>query len=54
VLSELRGSGITVPLADAVLAAVAMSLDVEVWASDAHFNRMQRVLADLRLHQESA
>ncbi len=49
---QLRSGGVTVPLADAVLATLAMQLDVEVWARDAHFNKMQQVLPSLKLFNE--
>jgi predicted nucleic acid-binding protein len=42
VQAELRASGVTVPLADAVLTTVALALDVDVWARDAHFQSMQQ------------
>jgi predicted nucleic acid-binding protein len=53
VQAQLRAGGVTVPLVDAVLATVAISLDVEVWARDAHFNDMQRVLPALKLYREN-
>jgi predicted nucleic acid-binding protein len=53
VQAQLRAGGITVPLVDAVLATVAISLDVEIWARDAHFNDIQRILPTLKLFQEN-
>ncbi len=51
--AELRANGITVPLADVVLSAVAISLDIEVWARDADFLNMQKVLTTLKLYREN-
>jgi predicted nucleic acid-binding protein len=51
--SQLRLSGVTVPLVDAVLAAVALSLNVEIWARDADFYHLQRVIPALKLYAES-
>jgi hypothetical protein len=39
-------------LADAVLAVIAMSLEMDVWARDADFNNIQRVLTTLKLYQQ--
>jgi len=51
-LAALRVSGITVPLPDVVIATVGIENDIEVWARDAHFSRMQSVLPRLKLFQE--
>lgn len=51
-LAALRAAGLNLPLADVVIASVAISLDVEVWARDQHFARMQFVLPVLRLFAE--
>ena len=51
--AQLRTAGVTVPIVDAVLATIAISLDVEVWARDIHFNTMQRVLPALKLYSEN-
>lgn len=51
--SQLRSGGLTVPLADAVVAAVALALDAEAWARDAHFPNMQKILPALKLYVES-
>jgi len=48
-LAILRRNGITVPMPDAVIATIAMNLNVEVWTTDAHFPMMQRVFSQLRL-----
>jgi predicted nucleic acid-binding protein len=36
-LAALRTSGVTVPLADAIVATVAMMNNVELWCRDQHF-----------------
>jgi predicted nucleic acid-binding protein len=51
-LRILRGSGVTVPFPDAVIATAAISNNVELWTRDAHFTQMQRVLPLLRLFIE--
>jgi predicted nucleic acid-binding protein len=52
-LATLRASGVTVPIADAVLATIAMKLDVEIWTRDTDFANMQRVSPALKLYRES-
>jgi hypothetical protein len=51
-LAKLRANGLTVPFPDAVIATLGMENDLEVWARDAHFPAMQRVLTKLNLYQE--
>jgi predicted nucleic acid-binding protein len=51
-LARLRLAGVTVPFADVVIATAGIENDVEVWAQDAHFPRMQAVLPALKLFQE--
>jgi predicted nucleic acid-binding protein len=48
----LRANGITVPLTDTAIATLAILLDLELWAYDAHFALIQRVLPALRLFHE--
>jgi predicted nucleic acid-binding protein len=36
-LATLRGSGVTIPFADALIAAVAMANNLELWTRDPHF-----------------
>jgi predicted nucleic acid-binding protein len=50
--STLLANGITVPLVDTALATLAIALDVELWAYDAHFSMIQRVFPALKLFQE--
>jgi predicted nucleic acid-binding protein len=50
--AQLRTAGVTVPLVDAVLAVVAKSLDVDIWARDTDFNNMQRVVPTIKLYRE--
>ncbi len=52
-LAALRAVGVTVPLADAVLATIAMALAIEVWTRDAHFREIERVLPALALFNET-
>ena len=51
-LGTLRKKGVTVPFPDVVIATVAIENDVELWARDAQFLLIQRVLPRLRLFQE--
>ena len=53
VLAALRAAGLTVPLADVVIAVVAVSHDLELWAHDKHFGDIQQALPLLKLFQES-
>jgi predicted nucleic acid-binding protein len=53
-LAELRASGVTVPLADAVIATVAASNGVALWTRDKHFERIQQVMPALQLFKEQA
>jgi predicted nucleic acid-binding protein len=50
-LSLLRSAGVTVPLADAMIATLAIENDLELWTRDAHFVRIQGILTGLRLFQ---
>ena len=50
--ARLRANGITVPLTDTVVASLAIALNLELWAYDAHFALIQRVLPALKLFQE--
>lgn len=50
--SALLARGVTVPLTDTILATLALSLGVELWAYDAHFGLAQSVLPALRLFVE--
>jgi predicted nucleic acid-binding protein len=44
--ASLRGTGITIPLSDLTIAAIALSGDHEIFTIDPHFNKVDR----LRLH----
>ena len=51
-LARLRSNGVTVPLPDAVVATLGIESGMEVWARDAHFRAMQKILPALQLYQE--
>jgi len=51
-LAALRSRGVTVPLADAIIATLAIENGIEAWARDPHFTAMQKVLSQLKLFQE--
>jgi predicted nucleic acid-binding protein len=46
VSASLRGTGITIPLSDLIIAATALSGDHEIFTIDPHFNKVEGV----RLH----
>jgi predicted nucleic acid-binding protein len=52
VLYSLRTAGVTVPLADAILATVAIEHDLELWTRDNHFAAIQKVQPALKLFEE--
>jgi predicted nucleic acid-binding protein len=51
-LAALRAGGVTIPFPDAVIAALAIDLDIELWTRDKHFADVQRILPQLKLFQE--
>lgn len=51
-LFACRRGGITVPLADAIIATVAIDNNLELWTYDVHFPLMQTVLPPLKLFVE--
>ena len=53
-LATLRESAITVPLADAIIATVAMMNNVELWARDQHFLLIAQVMPALNLFRETS
>ena len=48
----LRTHGKTVPLADAIIATLAIKFDIPVWTRDKHFPLMKEVLSDLKIFVE--
>ncbi len=51
-LYNLRRNGVTIPLADVIIATLAISHGVELWTRDAHFATIQTVLPGLQLFPE--
>jgi predicted nucleic acid-binding protein len=51
-LAVLRAGGVTIPFPDAVIASVAITNGMELWARDPHFSLAQRLLPSLNLFQE--
>ena len=51
-LARMRSRGVTVPFPDAVLATLAVSLNIELWTRDQHFALVQQAIPALRLFQE--
>jgi predicted nucleic acid-binding protein len=53
-LAALRSTGTTVPLADAIIATVAIHYSVELWSRDSQFSLIQRAIPRLSLFEEPA
>jgi predicted nucleic acid-binding protein len=51
-LAQVRRNGLTVPLADAIIATLGIENDLEVWSRDQHFPAIQAILPRLKLFQE--
>ncbi|MEX2174930.1 MAG: PIN domain-containing protein [Pirellulaceae bacterium] len=51
-LAALRRAGISMPLADVIIATLAMHLDVELWSRDQHHLMLQSAVPQLRLFEE--
>lgn len=51
-LAELRSAGVTVPLADVLIATVAIENDIALWTRDNHFSVIQNTLPRLQLFIE--
>lgn len=52
VQSILLANGKILPLADAVLITLGLSLDAEVWARDTHYQMAVHIFPALKLYQE--
>ena len=50
--AALRAGGVTVPLPDVVIAALAIANGLELWTRDNHFKMIQLFLPALKLFQE--
>jgi predicted nucleic acid-binding protein len=53
-LASLRAAGVTVPLADAIIATVAIHSGVALWTRDSQFLSIQRIIPSLKLFPEPA
>lgn len=51
-LQILRGSGVSVPFQDAVLASISIYNGLELWTRDNHFTLIQQVIPTLLLFSE--
>lgn len=49
-LYKYRINGLTLPLADAIIAAISMRYSYPVWSEDGHFGLMQRVFPELKYY----
>ena len=52
ILQTLRKNGISVPMADAIIAYTAMKYDVPLWTRDEHFKFIKAVYPELELYEE--
>lgn len=52
-LATLRTSGVTIPFTDALLATLAIALDVDLWTRDKHFCDVQAHVPRLKLYREN-
>lgn len=50
-LARLRGCGLSVPMADAIIAYLALREDAEIWTNDRHFTLMKAVLPGMRIFE---
>lgn len=48
-LARLRGCGLSVPMADAIIAYLALREDAAIWTRDRHFTLMASVMHDIKL-----
>jgi predicted nucleic acid-binding protein len=48
----LGSNGVTIPLSDVIIAAVAIATGLELWTRDKHFKLIQLFLTALKLFQE--
>ena len=53
-LAKLRAAGVSVPLADVIIATAAIRAGIAVWTRDSHFTRMASVLSELTLFVHTA
>jgi predicted nucleic acid-binding protein len=51
-LAALRAGGVTVPLADAIIATAAISNNISLWTRDNHFQQIKAIIPVLSLHSE--
>lgn len=52
IMQTLRKNGISVPMADAIIAYIAMKYDLPLWTRDEHFKFIKAVYPELKLYQE--
>ena len=48
-LYQYRTHGLTIPLADAMIACTSLIYDIPVWTNDKHFDRMKSILPELKV-----
>lgn len=51
-LATLRAAGLSMPLADVVIAVVAITRNIELWTHDKHFADIQKAMPSLKRFQE--
>ncbi|MBO7583048.1 MAG: PIN domain-containing protein [Treponema sp.] len=50
ILQTMRSNGFQIPLADAVIAFIAMKYDIPLWTQDTHFLLIQGCYPELKLY----
>ena len=51
-LQTFRSQGISIPVADALIAYIGIKYDIPVWTNDKHFKYMQAIYPELKLYEE--
>ena len=50
-LQTFRSQGISIPVADALIAYIGIKYDIPVWTKDKHFKYMQAIYPELKLYE---
>ena len=50
-LYEYRVHGVTVPMADAIIASIALIYGIPIWSRDGHFDLMRSVIPELKVYR---
>lgn len=50
-LQQIRKSGISIPITDALIAYLAIKYDIPLWTMDHHFKLIQAIYPELKLYE---